>query len=316
MKILVTPTSFKKEQNIEARKILEMFADEVVYNESGKPLSSKEVGELLEGIDGYIAGLDYIDKNALSKANKLKVISRYGIGIDRVDLKVAKEKKIRVTNTPNTNTVAVCELAFSLLLCLVRDLINIDRKVKNGQWPRNIGTELKGKTLGLIGFGAIGKSMAVRAKAFGMSVIASDPYFDEDYARRIGVRKKNLVELLKTADFISLHCPCVETTKYMIDKKAIAYMKNGVIIINTARGGLVDEAAIAEAIKSGKIRGVGFDVFETEPAIESPLFSFKNVILTSHIGAHTNEAIRNMGMMAVKNLKDILEGRECQNIII
>jgi len=316
MKILVTPTSFKKEQNIEARKTLERFADEVVYNESGKPLNSEEVSKLLKGIDGYIAGLDYIDKNALSEVNRLKVISRYGTGIDRVDLEAAKEKNIRVTYTPNTNTVAVCELAFSLLLCLARDLTNLDRRVKNGQWPRNIGIELKGKTLGLVGFGAIGKNMAARARAFGMNVIAYDPYFDEDYASEIGVKRKTLKDLIKISDFISLHCPCNNDTKYIIDKKAIASMKDGVIIINTARGGLIDETAVAEAIKAGKISGVGFDVFETEPVTESPLLGLENVILTPHTGAHTKEAISNMGVMAVNNLIDVLEGRDCQNTII
>jgi phosphoglycerate dehydrogenase-like enzyme len=187
--------------------------------------------------------------------------------------------------------------------------------VKCGEWPRNSGTELLGKTLGIVGFGAIGKNLATRAKAFGMDVIAYDPYFDAAFAEQNGVAQKSLDEVLSGADFISLHVPLTKETKYMIDEKAIAGMKDGAVIINTARGGLVDEAAAAAAIKSGKLGGIGLDAYEVEPVTASPLLGLDNVVMTPHTGAHTHEAVAAMGNMAVKNLIDVLEGNDSKYVI-
>lgn len=316
MKILVTPTSFKKPQNDKARAKLEAFADEVVYNEYGRPLEPHEVKEMLQDCDGYIAGLDYITAEALEGADSLKVISRYGAGVDRVDLDAAKAKEITVTNTPGTNSIAVCELAFALILSLARAIPRLDSAVKNGQWPRNNGVELNGKTLGIVGFGAIGKNLATRAKAFGMDIIAYDPYFDEEFASANGVEKSGLDELIAASDFISLHVPLNEYTKHMIGAKQIAAMKDGACVINTARGGLIDEAAAASALKEGKLGGVGLDAYEVEPVTDSPLIGLDNVVMTPHTGAHTNEAISGMGMMATQNLIHILDFGMCDYIIV
>lgn len=315
MKILVTPTSFTKPQNDEARKLLEDFADEIIYNEHGRPLEPDEVKKMLAGVDGYIAGLDYITDEALSNVDSLKVISRYGAGVDRVDLKAAKDKGITVTNTPGTNSVAVCELAFALMLCLARAVPRLDSAVKSGQWPRNNGVELKGKTLGIVGFGAIGKNLAVRAKAFGMKVAAYDPYFDREFAQSSGVVQFSLDGVIKSADFLSLHVPLNENTMHMIGKEQIAAMKQGAYIINTARGGLVDEAAAAAAIKSGKLGGIGLDAYEVEPVTDSPLLGLDNVVMTPHTGAHTNEAISGMGMMSVRNLIAVMSGECCKYVV-
>lgn len=316
MKVLVTPTSFCKPQNTAARKKLEAFADEVVYNEYGRPLKPDEVEKMLSGVDGYIAGLDYITAEAIANAGSLKVISRYGAGVDRVDLQSAKDKGITVTNTPGTNAVAVCELAFALMLSLARVVPTLDNAVKNGEWPRNNGIELCGKTLGIVGFGAIGKNLAIRAKAFGMDVIAFDPYFDQAFADANGVNKCDVNELISSSDFISLHVPLNEHTRHMIGEEQIETMKDGAYIINTARGGLVDEAAVAKAIQQGKLGGIALDVYEVEPVTSSPLFGLDNVVMTPHTGAHTNEAISGMGMMAVDNLIAILEGKDCDNVIV
>ncbi len=315
MKILVTPTSFTKPQNDEARKLLEDFADEVVFSELGRPLEPGEVKQMLAGVDGYIAGLDYITDEALENANALKVISRYGAGVDRVDLQAAKDKGIIVTNTPGTNAVAVCELAFALMLSLARAVPRLDGAVKNGQWPRNNGIELNGKTLGIVGFGAIGKNLAVRAKAFGMKVAAYDPYFDSEFAQKNGVVKSTLDEVIAGSDFISLHVPLNEHTKHMIGAAQIETMKQGAYIINTARGGLVDEAVAADALKAGKLGGIGLDAYEVEPVTDSPLLALDNVVMTPHTGAHTNEAISGMGMMSVKNLIDVMSGKDCKYVV-
>jgi len=315
MKILVTPTSFQKPQNKEAKEVLEAFADEVVYNELARPLTSEELSDRLKDVDGYIAGLDYITADALRNANKLKVISRYGTGVDRVDLKTAKEKGIVVTKTPGTNATAVCELAFALMLSLARSIPRLDSAVKNGEWPRNNGIELKGKTLGIIGFGAIGKNLAIRARAFGMDVIAYDPYFDTAFANANSVKQSTLEEVISTADFISLHVPFSEQTAHMINAQRIEKMKDGAFVINTARGGLLDEAAVAQAIRRGKLGGVGLDAYENEPVTDSPLLGLDNVVMTPHTGAHTDEATRAMAMMAVENLIAVLSGKECRYIV-
>jgi len=316
MKILITPTSFLKPVNAKAKEMIEAFADEVIYNPHTRPLTAEEVAALLPGVDGYIAGLDTISAEALAGApESLKVISRYGAGVDRVDLAAARARGIVVTNTPGTNSTAVCELAFGLMLSLARRIPQLDAAVKSGGWPRTSGMELAGRTLGVVGFGAIGKKLAVRAKAFEMDVIAYDPYFDAAFAAEHGIRQVTLEELFPQADVISLHVPLTEQTRHMIGAAQIAAMKKGALIINTARGGLIDEAAAAEALKSGKLGGVGLDAFEVEPPQDSPLMGLDNVVMTPHAGAHTDEAVAAMGMMAVKNLIDVLEGRECRYIV-
>ena len=288
MKILVTPTSFLKPENAAAKAKLELFADEVVYNDLGRPLQADEILERLDGVDGYVAGLDYITADVLEKAPaSLKVISRYGAGVDRVDMAAATAKGIKVTNTPGTNSVAVCELAFALMLCAARNVPKLHTAVEKGEWPRSQGIELRGKTLGIVGMGAIGKNLAIRAKAFGMTVNAYDPYFDEAFAKENGIGRLELDEVLTTSDFISLHVPLNDSTRHMIDAEKIAEMKDGAIVINTARGGIIDEQAAAEAVKSGKLGGLGLDAFEQEPLIDSPLKGLDNVIFTPHTGAHT-----------------------------
>ncbi len=316
MKILVTPTSFKKAENAAARAMLEAFADEIVYNETGIPLQGDALLGHLQGVDGYIAGLDYITEAVVEKMpESVKCISRYGIGYDRVDVKACSKKGVKVTNTPGANATAVCELAFGLMLCAARDIPRLHRAVEAGDWPRSTGCELAGKTLGIVGLGAIGKKLALRALAFEMKVAAYDPYFDEEFALAHGIKKLELDELLKSSDVISLHVPLADATRHIINAERIASMKKGAIIINTARGGLIDEAACAEALVAGKLGGLGLDAFEQEPLLESPLKGLPNVIFTPHTGAQTAEAVSNMGVMAVQNLIDVLSGKECRYVL-
>lgn len=316
MKILATPTSFLKPENAQARATLEAFADEVVYNETGKPLQPEEILARLEGVDGYVAGLDYITAEVIEKAPaSLKVISRYGAGVDRVDLPACKRRGIIVTNTPGTNAVAVCELAFALMLCAARNIPCLHKAVETGEWPRNEGMELNGKTLGIVGLGAIGKNLAKRAVAFGMTVVAYDPFFDEVFASANGIAKKTMDEVITTSDFVSLHVPLNDETKRMINEERIAKMKKGVIIINTARGGLIDEEAAAKAVVSGQLGGLGLDAFEQEPLLESPLKGLKHVIFTPHTGAHTAEAVKGMGTLAVDNIIKVLKGEKVSALV-
>ncbi|HWR24345.1 MAG TPA: phosphoglycerate dehydrogenase [Feifaniaceae bacterium] len=316
MKILVTPTSFKKAENAAARAMLEAFADEIVYNDTGVPLQGDALLALLDGADGYIAGLDYITEAVVNNMPaSVKCISRYGIGYDRVDIAACSKKGIKVTNTPGANATAVCELAFGLMLCAARDIPRLHRAVEAGDWPRSTGSELAGKTLGIVGLGAIGKKLALRALAFEMNVVAYDPYFDEAFAKAHGIKKLALDELLELSDVVSLHVPLTDATRHIINAERINSMKKGAVIINTARGGLIDETACATALIAGRLGGLGLDAFEQEPLLESPLKGLSNVIFTPHTGAHTAEAVSSMGTMAVQNLIDVLSGKECRCIV-
>lgn len=316
MKAFVSSTSFLKPQNAAAKAMLESFFDEIVYNELGVPLKGDEILTRLEGCDAYIAGLDYITADVIEKMPaSVKVISRYGVGVDRVDIPAAKSRGIIVTNTPGANSTAVCELAFALMLSAARNIPQLHEAVTAGEWPRSEGIELAGKTLGIVGMGAIGKRLAVRAKAFEMNVLAYDPFFDEAFASANGIVKADLDTVLETADVVSLHVPLNDSTRHMIDAARIEKMKKGVIIINTARGGLIDEEAAAEALKTGKIGGLGLDAFEKEPLLESPLKGLPRVIFTPHTGAHTGEATSNMGNMAVQNAIAILKGEPCRFVV-
>ncbi|NLD34881.1 MAG: phosphoglycerate dehydrogenase [Clostridiales bacterium] len=312
MKILVTPTSFEKPENAQARALLEEFADEIVYNDLRIPLQGDELLSRLQGVDGYVAGLDYITAEVVERMpDTLKVISRYGAGVDRVDLAACKRRGITVTNTPGANATAVCELAFGLMLAAARNIPALHAAVEKGEWPRSDGMELAGKTLGIVGLGAIGKKLALRALAFEMQVLAYDPYLDQNFAAQHGIRAMALDELLQASDVISLHVPLNEQTRHMINAQRIQAMRDGAIIINTARGGLIDEEAAAQAIRSGKLRGLGLDAFEQEPLKDSPLIGLPHVVFTPHTGAHTAEAVQKMGLMAAENAIAVLRGENC-----
>ncbi len=311
MKVFVSPTSFLKPQNAKARALLEANA-ETSYNELGRPLEGDEIISRLSGADAYLAGLDYITADVVEKMpESVKVISRYGTGVDRVDLAACEKRGVIVTNTPGANATAVCELAFALMLAVARNIPALHSSVCGGAWPRNEGIELAGKTLGILGLGAIGKRLAVRAKAFEMRVLAYDPYLDRTFAGEHGIEPKELDGILAESDFISLHLPLNESTRYLINEQRIGLMRRGAIIINTSRGGLLDEAAAASALKEGRLGGLGLDAFEREPLTDSPLMGLKGVVFTPHTGAHTAEAVEKMGLISVQNVLDVLAGRDC-----
>ena len=279
-----------------------------------KPLTKDEILENWEGCDGIIAGLEWYTEEILAHAPKtLKVISRYGVGYEHVDILAAQKAGIAVTNTPGANAKAVAELAVTHMLTLGRQIIPMDSNTRAGQWIRPMGNGLDGRQLGLIGFGAIGKQVARMVKGFGMSVIIYDPYTDAETAEKEGVKTAgDLDELYRNSDIISLHVPETDETRHMINRESIHKMKEGVCIINAARGGLIDMDALEEALLSGRVAGAGLDVFEKEPPEHRKLFELPNVVLTPHLGGNTVQAAQYMGRMAIDNLKDILEGKECR----
>lgn len=293
---------------------LRSFADELVFNPHGRPLSEDELITLLEGCDGCVAGLDYFTAAVLEKAadSCLKVISRYGSGVDQVDLAAAKAKNIVVCNTPGVNAQAVADLTLALLLCAARKVPVLDHKTREGQWPRSNGIELYGKTIGILGLGAVGKAVAKRAMGFSMKIFAYDPFMNEEYARANGIVPVSFDTVTREADFLCLHLPLTEETRHIISKDVMKDMKKGAVIVNTARGGLIDEDAVCELLKSGHLGGLGLDVYDTEPPQKSPFFDMENVVLTPHTASHTAEAIAAMAEMSVRNLIDVLSGRECR----
>lgn len=315
MKILVTPTSMQPSKQSDALKRLTSYCSDIIFNPIGRPLTEDELIPLLKECDGYIAGLDYISEKVLNSCPNLKVISRYGAGYDRVDITAATKNNIIVTNTPGVNSEAVGELAMGLILSIARNIPLLNSSTRNGEWIRSSGMELRGKTIGIVGLGAIGKIVARCATGFNMKVIAYDPYIDKNYCEQHSIQHCTLDEIFHESDVISLHLPLTETTKHLIDENAFKMMKPNVIIINTSRGGLIDEAAAYNALKEKQIGGLGLDAFEIEPPLNSPLFEFSNVVVTPHTGAHTHESTKNMANLAVENLINVLEGNYCPHMI-
>ena len=315
MRVLVTPTSLQPDKHSPALLKLREFCDDLVFNPTGKPLDENALIELLQDCDGYLAGLDHVSDYVLKRCPKLKAISRYGAGYDRVDVKTAKEQGVKVANTPGANAQAVAELSFAMLMSLARKITYLHQETISGKWVRSTGIELFGKTLGVIGLGAIGKKVAACAKGFNMQVLAYDPYIDEDYCKENGILSADFNTVIKNADFISLHLPLTESTWHLINSDVIAAMKPTAIVVNASRGGIVDEAAAYQALVSNRLGGLGLDAFEHEPPEASPLFSLPNVIATPHAGAHTSEATAAMADMAVENLICMLQGKACEYVV-
>jgi D-3-phosphoglycerate dehydrogenase len=319
MKLLITATSFKAENNGPAARRLQEFAAEnsaeLVFNPRNRPLTGDELIPLLKDCHGYIAGLDFITKKVIDSCGVLKVISRYGAGVDRVDLEAAKARGIPVCNTPGANAQGVADLAFGLALCAARKIPVLDRKTREGQWVRSMGIELFGKTMGILGLGAVGRGVAKRARGFSMKILAYDPFIDRQYAEEQGIVVSDFDSLVKESDIVSLHLPLEQKTRHIISGEVMARMKRGVILINTARGGLIDENAADELLRSGHIGGLGLDAYEEEPPGKSPLFELDNVVLTPHTGSHTAEAAANMAAVSVENLINVLCGRDCPHIV-
>jgi len=308
--ILVTATSYGK-NDTRLKTELEALVASVTYNPTGKPLTSQQVAELLPGIDGYIAGLDIIDRSALEKADHLKVIARYGVGVDSVDLAAAREKGIVVTNTPGANSVSVAELALGLMLALARQIPEAVTAVHQGKWPRLSGLSLENKTVGLLGLGAIGKQLAIRLRGFDCRILAYDPFADKAFAAENRIQLASLEKVITEADFVSLHLPLLPETRFLVNADFLAKMKKGSYLINTSRGEVVDEGALLAALESGHLRGAGLDAFTIEPPDPSnPLLQLPQVIATPHLGAQTDGATSNMGWLAMQDCLAVLRGDE------
>ena len=309
-KILVSATTFGKNDHSLITTLTEQVGV-VVFNETGKPYKASQLADLLYGVDGFIAGLDEINETALFAADRLKVISRYGIGIDNIDLEYARKKKVVVTNTPGANAASVAELAIGLILSLLRNIPTAIVTTKKGEWKRFNGFTLVGKTVGIVGFGTIGKELARRLLGFQCTLLAYDPYLASESAKDFGVKLLPLEDVLSRSDVISLHLPVTNETRRLVDLTFLSTMKPGSYLVNTARGDIVDESALLDALQSGHISGAALDVFSEEPPdISKPIFSNPKVLVTPHMAAHTDGSTNAMGWMALTDCLAVLRGEE------
>ncbi len=313
--VLVTPTSYGKHEPALIRA-LEACVGRISWNPTGKPLASAQLQPLLADVDGFIAGLDAIDAAALAAAPHLRVVARYGVGVDNVDLEAARACGVVVTNTPGANAGSVAELAIALMLDLLRPILHAAEQTRTGGWPRMSGQTLEGKTVGIVGMGAIGRGVAQRLSGFGCRVLAFDVVVDVPFAERWGVELLPLADLLAQAEIVSLHLPVLPATRGLVDAAFLAQMKRGAYLINTARGELVDEGALYAALTTGHIAGAALDAFAVEPPTASPLLALPQVIATPHMGAHTDGATSAMGRMALADCLAVLRGEEPKHRVV
>ncbi len=308
--VLVTPRSYGQDDP-RLKTELEAAVGRVIYNPLARPLTSAEVRDLLPGCDGYIAGLDIIDKHALEAADRLRVIARYGAGMDHIDLEAVRSRGIVVTNTPGANSVAVAELTIGLMLALGRHIPDLVAATRQGRWPSAAGVSLRGKTVGLLGLGAIGRQVARRLRSFECRLLAHDPYVSAEIARTLGVELVKLPDLLAQADMVSLHLPLTPQTRGIVDDAFLAQMKPGAYLVNTARGELIDEGALLRSLERGHLKGAALDVLLQEPPpADHPLLRMKQVLVTPHAGAHADDATNTMGRMAMDDCLRVLQGQE------
>ena len=306
-RVLITTRTFQKMEG-EHWDALHEAGLETVTSGLDQALNEQQLIERLPGIAALICGMDEVTAKALEAADALRVISMNGVGLDRIDVAEATRRGIAVTRTPGSNADSVADLALALMLAQARRLPRHDRTLREGDWSRQRGRELRGQRLGLVGLGAIGKKVAQRALAFGMSVQAYDPYVDAAFCREHGIEIVGWETCLHSSDVLSLHLPVTGETENLIDGEALAAMKPGAVLINTARGELVDEAALVLALESGHLGGAGLDAFSPEPPAPGPLFEMEQVVLTPHLGGNTREAALRTALRSAQNAVAVLTG--------
>jgi D-3-phosphoglycerate dehydrogenase / 2-oxoglutarate reductase len=293
--VAVTARSFRQVPG-EHQELLRAAGLPVRFAEADRPLDEEELVELVRGCWGLIVGVDPVTAAVLD-AGPLRVVVRFGSGTDNIDLAAAWSRGVKVSSTPGANARSVAELTIGLLLALARHLVLHDREVRSGSWSRHTGIELAGRRLGVVGYGAVGRQVAGIAGALGMEVVATDPA-----VREADVPLVELETLLASSDAVTLHLPLADETRGMIGAAQLGRMRPQALLINTSRGGLVDERALAQALAAGRLGGAAFDTFEREPPEVSPLLTLDNFIASPHAGAATVEATRRTGVAAVREL--------------
>lgn len=305
-KILVATRSFGSTSS-KPWDVLNEAGCEIVKADMSQKMTEERLIELLHGVDGAIIGVVPMSAHVMEHALSLKAVSMHGVGVDHIDLTAATQRGIVIANCLGANEQSVADLTIGLMISIAREIPSVDKAVRGGGWGAHAGSELWKKTLGLVGFGRIGHGVAKRALGFDMQVLAYDPYVQAESIEH-GVSLVSLDEVLRRADFVSLHASLNDETRHMIGKAQLQVMKPSAYLINTSRGGLVDEKALYAVLVENQIAGVAQDVYDMEPPKDSPLLQLENVVLTPHIGAHTRESIERMGVMAAENVLRTLQG--------
>lgn len=305
-KVLITPRSFAKYNRDEVMALFQEKGIEPIFNPFNEIMTEKQLKEAIADKDGLIVGVDPVTEAVIQNAPHLKAIAKYGVGIDNIDIPTTEARSIHVSRTVGANSASVADYSFALLMAVARRVVEINNGCKNDDWSKKIALDVFGKKIGILGLGAIGRGMVKRAKGFDMEVYAYDIFKDEDYLRENEIKFVDVETMVKECDFISIHMPLTDETHHMFDRNLLEKAKANLVIINTARGGIVDEEALYDLIKDGKIYGAGIDAFEQEPARDSKLLTLDNVIVGSHTAASSIGATEQMTMMAAQNIiKDL-----------
>lgn len=308
-RVLVATRSFGS-TSTKPWEVLSRAGCEVVRADLSGKMTEERLIDLLRGVDGAIVGVVPMTARVIEASPSLKVVSAHGVGYDHFDLEAAKARGVIVANCPGVNDQAVADLAIGLMISIARRIPFADRDMREGIWGGHVGTELWNKTLGVVGIGRIGRGVAKRGLGFDMRVLAYDPYVTEDQARSLGVELAPLERITSEVDFLSLHAVLTDETRGMIGEAELGRMKPTAYLINTSRGGLIDEGALYRTLKTRRIAGAALDAFAVEPPTGSPLLELDNVVLTPHLGAHTAEAIERVGVAAAENVIRALQTGE------
>ncbi len=314
-RVLITATSFSTlTPEPEERLVAEGY--ELVHNPYGRPMTAEELRPLLKDVDAVAAGVDDFHPPAFDEANRLKVIARHGAGMDCVDVAECTRRGIMVANVPGANAEAVADMAVALMLAVARHVPEGDSSTKAGRWENTYGRDMFQATLGLLGLGRIGKGVARRGRGFSMRVLAYDPYFDEGFAADHGIERADSVEqVMREADFVSVHMPLLPETRGAINSGKLALMKPTAILVNTARGAIIDEDALADALEAGRIFGAGLDVYAAEPPTNSRLLKCPRTVTMPHVSSNTPGALLGMGNGVTDAIIAVLNGRKPEFLV-
>ncbi len=305
--VLVLSRKFREQSDF-AREFLESRGCHLAEREIDYPVTEDALVEMIRDVDGLITGLEQITPRVFAAANRLKVVSAGGVGYDHINVEEANKRGVAVCICEGCNNYSVSELVFGMMVGLARGIYPADRAMRQGEWPRYLGFDLWGKTLGIVGLGRVGKAVALLGRAFGMRILANDISWDITFANQNGISYVPFEQILDESDFVTMHVPLTPQTHEMIDEAALSRMKNSAYLINAARGPVVKESALVEALKTHRIAGAGLDVFEIEPHPHNPYVGLDNVIMTPHIGGSTQEAFDRAYYLALVNVANVLNG--------
>lgn len=314
-KVLVTATNYSTYCSA-AKALLEENGVEVIENPYGRPMTRDELLTVVGDIDGAVVGVDTWNEKIFAHAPKLRAMARFGVGVDNIDLAAAKAHSIQVTNAKGMNSNPVAELTVGLILSTLRNVPAFNASIREGKWDRFMGRDLAGMTVGLLGFGDIAQRVAKKLSGFDVSICAYDLYPNLEKARELNVEMVSMEETLHRADVVCMHLPSLPSTHHIMDAQTFGMMKDGSYFINTARGALVDETALAQALRSGKLTAAAIDVFDQEPVRrDNPLFALPNLFATPHTAAETYDTYHNVGLATARQLLDVFAGKKPNNLL-